>query len=294
MIELKNEVLTITIREVGAEITSIIDNKSGFEFLWQGDPDIWKGQAPILFPFIGKLKKGTYSYQDQIFKPNKHGFARDMEFYTQSVTENSASFYLKSSPATKEIYPFDFSLQVTYILSDNHVTVSYEVLNTSHKETLYYALGGHPAFNVAMDPGTEDFADLDLDFVPEAKYLRIPVNRHGLMTPNKAKYEDLPANPIQKAKFNIDTYVFQISKRTQVRLTDRAHGVEILVKPNEMNYLGVWYPYPKPAKLIAIEPWTGLPDRNNASGILEEKQEMTALEPQAMNIHGFTLELKKQ
>ena len=52
IVTLKNEELTVKISTLGAEIQSIED-KNGVERLWQGDPAIWKGRAPILFPVAG-------------------------------------------------------------------------------------------------------------------------------------------------------------------------------------------------------------------------------------------------
>ena len=43
---LKNEMLTIQVSEHGAELQSI--RKDDYEYLWQGNPDIWSGQSPIL------------------------------------------------------------------------------------------------------------------------------------------------------------------------------------------------------------------------------------------------------
>ncbi|HFU4208964.1 TPA: aldose 1-epimerase family protein, partial [Streptococcus suis] len=52
MLELKNENLTVQFSELGGQIISIKD-KDGIEYLWQGDPTYWSGQAPVLFPICG-------------------------------------------------------------------------------------------------------------------------------------------------------------------------------------------------------------------------------------------------
>ena len=38
MIQLENEQVIVKIKEMGAELTSVLDRASGYEFIWQGDP----------------------------------------------------------------------------------------------------------------------------------------------------------------------------------------------------------------------------------------------------------------
>ena len=64
IVTLKNEELTVKISTLGAEIQSIED-KNGVERLWQGDPAIWKGRAPILFPVAGGFKDDGYELDGQ-------------------------------------------------------------------------------------------------------------------------------------------------------------------------------------------------------------------------------------
>ena len=61
MITLKNKYLSVNINPMGAEVVSII--KNSYEYLWQKNPDIWNGQAPNLFPLIGRLKDEEYEYK---------------------------------------------------------------------------------------------------------------------------------------------------------------------------------------------------------------------------------------
>ena len=55
---LHNENVSVTLKSLGAELTSIKD-ASGTEYLWQGNPEFWSGQAPVLFPIVGCLRNGT-------------------------------------------------------------------------------------------------------------------------------------------------------------------------------------------------------------------------------------------
>ena len=55
MIQISNQHLIVTMTQEGGTLTSIRDAKTGREYLWQGDPAYWTGQAPNLFPFVGRL-----------------------------------------------------------------------------------------------------------------------------------------------------------------------------------------------------------------------------------------------
>lgn len=53
---LDNGSVRIALSTAGGSFTSIAAN--GREYLWQGDPAVWSGQAPICFPICGGLRDG--------------------------------------------------------------------------------------------------------------------------------------------------------------------------------------------------------------------------------------------
>ncbi|MFR1296632.1 MAG: hypothetical protein ACLSBH_15150 [Coprobacillus cateniformis] len=48
---LENEFLSLTFNSVGGTLSSI-KSPLGIEYLWQGNPEYWSGQAPVLFLFV--------------------------------------------------------------------------------------------------------------------------------------------------------------------------------------------------------------------------------------------------
>lgn len=70
-----NEYLTLTVDTHGAEAVSL-KNAAGEELLWQADPAVWKRHAPILFPWTGKLKDGSFTHGGKTYEGGQHGFAR--------------------------------------------------------------------------------------------------------------------------------------------------------------------------------------------------------------------------
>lgn len=293
MITLKNDYLTVSIDNKGAELVSVRDNKSGYEFLWQADEAYWARHAPVLFPIVGKLRNNQYDYQKQTYEMGQHGFARDMEFHVQNVTDSTASFYLKNSEETMSMYPFEFSFQITYILHQSTITVSYEVLNPSSEETLFYSLGGHPAFNVGQD-SNGDFINVSLSFEPSGHYLKIPLNSQGQITRNKAKYTEINEINLKHSDFKNDALIYQISHQTTVALNDHSEDVTIKLKANHMEFFGIWSPYPKKAGFICLEPWAGIADEADSSGNLIDKYGINRLEANQIMTHDYTIEFNKK
>ena len=78
MIQLNNDHLAISINEKGAELQSVQLNK--LEYLWQADPDYWSKHSPVLFPIVGELKDGKYTFDNKEYHLSRHGFARDKIF----------------------------------------------------------------------------------------------------------------------------------------------------------------------------------------------------------------------
>mgnify|MGYP002240458002 CR=1 FL=1 len=68
-----NEFLSLTVDTHGAEAVSL-KNAAGEELLWQADPAVWKRHAPILFPWTGKLKDGSFTHGGKTYKGGQTRF----------------------------------------------------------------------------------------------------------------------------------------------------------------------------------------------------------------------------
>ena len=103
MITLKNSMMTVDIDTNGAEIRRITVN--GEDRLWNGDPTVWHGTAPVLFPMCGGLRDDKFTHCGKEYTLQKHGFARKMNFEVESETETSAVLLLKSNEETLKQFP---------------------------------------------------------------------------------------------------------------------------------------------------------------------------------------------
>ena len=173
-----NQELTIRVSEHGAELSSIVANATGKEYLWQADPAFWKRHSPVLFPIVGSVWKAEYRNEGTVYPLSQHGFARDMDFTLIDEAENELRFALESTPDTLRAYPFPFLLEIGYRLEGNKVEVLWRVKNTGDK-TMHFQIGAHPAFlypNYEVDqPDRGYFAfDVKKDLV-NARTFRSPL-----------------------------------------------------------------------------------------------------------------------
>ena len=99
---LENEYLRLTFEERGGQLTGIYDKENDRELLWEGDPKFWSYHAPVLFPFVGKMFGGVYRYDGKEYEIGQHGFARTSVFRPAGRTEDSISWELADSDASRE------------------------------------------------------------------------------------------------------------------------------------------------------------------------------------------------
>jgi len=78
------DALAAQINPLGAELSTLRD-PSGRELLWDGNPAIWNGRAPLLFPIVGSLVQGTYRFAGRTYALPRHGFARRKPFEVLST-----------------------------------------------------------------------------------------------------------------------------------------------------------------------------------------------------------------
>ena len=271
---LENELLKVTIADKGAELTHVYDKENKAERIWSANPEIWNRHAPILFPFVGKIANNHYSYKEQTYQmKTQHGFARDMEFTCIHSDKQSTTHCLKATPATKEIYPFDFELYVTHSLKEEKnrmLKVKWEIKNTG-KEPMYYSIGGHPGFCTSLKTG-EKREDYYLEFPNKEKLEYILLNPATGLAVTDKKYTLTLENgfcPIKKNMFDKDALIFENTQIETVRITTPDKSPYITLTCKGFPYVGIWS---KPeGEFVCLEPWFGRTDNDNFKGTLEEK-----------------------
>ena len=115
---IQNACLTARISTLGAELQSLVLKSTGLEYIWEGNPAVWSGRSPLLFPVVGRLKGDAFIYEGKRYDLGKHGFARKTAFEAKKVSKSRLVMILKSG-AHKAMYPFDYVLEIDYELTAN-------------------------------------------------------------------------------------------------------------------------------------------------------------------------------
>ncbi|MFI3208000.1 MAG: aldose 1-epimerase family protein [Eubacteriales bacterium] len=285
-----NTDLKVLINSKGAEIQSITD-KDGMEYLWQGDAAYWKGQAPNLFPFIGRLTEGQYSVANENYKMPNHGFMKLSEFQVKEQKEDKIVFSLNSNEVTKEQYPFDFEVCVVYQLEGKKIGISYVVENTGDTN-MYFAIGGHPGFNIPLDEAV-CFEDYYLEFSAVSNPKLIGLSDDCYVTGNDVPYALKDDNKIlmQHNLFDRDAIVLKEMCKEVTLKSDKGNR-QVTVTYPDMNYLGIWHMPKTDAPYVCIEPWTSLPSRKDVIEDLQTKEDMIELPAEEMYVNAWQIEIK--
>lgn len=289
MITLTNDQLTVQVDELGAQLHSIKRHDDSREYLWQGDPASWGRQAPILFPFVGRLKDDQYVFGGHTYHQTQHGFARDRRFAVVSQDADRVTFEQHDDDRTRQAFPFAFSLQVTMTLVGDQVRINYTVKNPSNQQSLIYAIGAHPGFNMPLTAGS-DFDQVQLSVQPAEEYSRI-ILRGPYNDSNHPTCIDMHQPlTINHETFKNDAVIFKTAGSDfAATLTDPAgqHGVTVTTQGTQ--YVGVWSAYPAQANFVCVEPWWGIADNLNADGQLLHKQDMHRLAPGQQAQYQFSI-----
>lgn len=277
-VTLTNDVLSVVISTHGAELQSIVNIRTGEQYLWQGDSAFWGRRSPVLFPIVGSVWNGEYRMDGNVYRLGQHGFARDMEFaVVDSAEENEAWFTLVSDDSTMKLYPRSFRLDIGYTLVGERIEVMWRVHNTDSKE-MVFQIGAHPAFNYPDFNASDavhgyfclgETGPLQTQLVAEKGCIGdetadIAVDAEGML-------------PITAATFEHDAIVVGDSKVHRVSLLNKKREPYVTLF-FDAPLVGLWSKSAA-APFVCIEPWWGRADRVGFCGEFAERQHVNSLAP---------------
>ena len=265
---------------MGAELNSFKSKKTGFEFIWGGNTDIWYGQSPILFPIIGRLLDDKYRLNDKEYTMPKHGIVRKKPFKLIDKTENSLKFIQSDDEESLKEYPYHFDLIVEFKITDNGLSVTHTVVNKNDC-IMYYSFGAHPAFNCEIG----DY----LEFSENEELLTERIDHDSILIEEK-----FPVNidgnklTITENLFDDDALILSGYKSKSISLKSNNHNR--VVKFNfDSPLLGIWA---KPgAPYVCIEPWWGVNDNYDKKDDLSQKRGIMALNPNEEKSFNWNIEI---
>ena len=280
---LKNNLFFVNASKSGAELISIHNLTNKTDILWNPDLKFWNRISPVLFPIVGKLKDNSFLENEMHFEMLQHGFARNMEFEIIQHTENSLSMQLTSNEETRKQFPFDFLLNISYILIENCLDIHYSVTNLSSVE-MPFSIGAHPGF--AIDKPLNQYKLVfDQPFTAD-RYLIDNGLYTGESTPTMQNTHELL---LSDELIQHDAVVFKNVPFYRVTLCELDNTPVVTVSSSDFPHWGFWT---KPgAPFFCIEPWAGLADSTNATGNLRDKEGIHILEPNQMKQFSYSIEM---
>ncbi len=270
---LKNPKSLVSIDEQGAQIVAWLDLKKNQQVLWTVNEAYWNRVAPVLFPFVGRLKNDRYTFGGSSYPMKQHGFARDRVFDIIQASDEKLELQLRSDSASLEIYPFNFELGITFSLSESTLLIENTVRNID-KQPLICSFGAHPGFH--LEGLISEYAIQIEGMVSAQRHLI----QEGLYTGDTETlhFEDGGILNLNEDYFEQDAIVFKHEDIQKMRILKHGDGVlDFETKGIIAPYWGIWK---KPgAPFICIEPWWGIADSINATGDLTQKEGMQIIEP---------------
>ena len=266
---IENDYLKIGVKDDGAELTSVISKETGIEYLWQGNPDVWYGQSPVLFPIIGRVLDDKYYLDGKEYTMPKHGLFRKRKAQFIEQTTNTLVFRESADEETLKIFPFDFEVFVIFELIDKSLKVTHKIINNGN-DTMYFSIGGHPGFNCKIGDyllfeknETLDTIEIDTECLRTGKTIPVLDENNKIV--------------ITKDIFNNDALIFNGMKSKTITLASDDHNRKVIFDYSDCSYLGIWA---KPgAPYVCIEPWWGVNDSHERKDDISKKDAIITLAP---------------
>lgn len=275
---IKSSHLSVTVSTRGAELVSIKNGEK--EMLWQNENGKWSGHAPILFPVCGAcgVRVNGVSYPIE-----KHGFALFSEFVCELKTENELVFRLTDNEETRRLFPFSFVFRAYYSVSDNVLSVKYEIENPSSDSPLFAATGAHESY--MLDAPLSEYKLL---FSEEEHFLNFSYD--AVRTPDFGYGKVLPC-PDSLLQNSESLVLDNINSRSVTLLKNSGEPVVKIDFEGYSNLL-LWRPAGAP-QMVCIEPWGNLfdPDDTTPENDIEfsEKPNILRVEPQKKVAYNHTI-----
>jgi galactose mutarotase-like enzyme len=259
----------------GAQL-SILRDRAARDLLWNGDPAVWAGRAPLLFPIVGVLAGGTYRLGSRSYHLPRHGFARDRMFSVAATSASSAIFTLSADAESLRIFPFSFELEVHFELLGPRLSVTSTVRNLGDAD-MPASFGYHPAFRWPLR--SEPRSSHEILFAADEPAGIRRLDAAGLLRPERHPTPIVDRRlALADALFQDDVVIFDELESRRVTYGSPG-GPQIEVAFPDAPYLGLWS---KPgAQFICIEPWHGVADPVGFAGDFTAKPGIFVVAPGA-------------
>ena len=273
--KIRGRTLSAAIDSFGAELTSLYDEENADELIWQRDPAVWAGSAPILFPVIGRMSNGGYCWRNKPWKMPLHGLVRKQEWLIEEQAPDHVVFRTTSGEFTGRFYPGEYTFDASVRVAGRGLQVSYQITNTGGEEMLF-SLGSHPGISLPM--GGTCLEDYFVEFNRQENCALHRLTPAGLLAARPEKIlNGRVCFPLTKDLFQNDALFLLNIESDEINVRNRLTGRSVTVQTGGAPDLGIWS---RPgAAYVCVEPWFGHDDFETHDGILEHKAGMIELPP---------------
>lgn len=285
---IKNNYLEVQISDNGAEVKSI--KYLGKDYLHNSDPKFWGRSAPLLWPNIGTIKNGVATIDGISYPMKKHGFLRDTLCNFLSQSDNKITFAVSANENTLKLYPYNFTILITYELLEQSLHSNLEFINNS-LTPMPFNLGLHPAFKVPLEEN-ESFEDYKIIFDVPGTYEMPTVN----LTDGTIDYDNrcrtftnLKELPLNYSDYDYDALVFEDIKSHLITLTNKSETHGVIFNFEDFPMLGIWTPNHIKSPFICLEPWIGCADAPTSNGDFKTKRDLIYVQPKDSKVIKYSL-----
>jgi len=276
---IRSSKLTVKSKANGAELTSIVAD--GIEYLWQGDPAFWGGQAPVCFPIVGSLRGNRAQCSaGEIKDIARHGFVKAMAFEVGEAQEDQVAYVLKANEATQAMYPYDFTFTMAYKVEGRTLSFIYKVKNEGDA-VMPFQVGGHPGFNCPLLDG-EAFEDYEIQFeTEEDANLMYPMQESPALLDDanrRVVLDHAKVLPLSHDDFQNDGLFFDTLNSRSLKYVNPKTGKGLQFDFPQCTNLVLWTTA-KPAKYICIEPWIGMCTCSTDDDVFEHRANIQLCQP---------------
>lgn len=245
-------------------------------------------------PSIGNVRDNQTRYTEdgEVFTMPKHGFCREAEFTVLCHEESKVVFSLSESERTLNMYPYRFTLTVSYVLEGTELHMDCTVKNTN-EVPMVYTIGMHPGFNCPLNEG-ETFADYQLVFEKEEDTTCPLFDLEAIQFDNDNRIKLLENSnvlPLDYELFKFDALYFDRLQSRKVSVVHKETGKGVLVDFTGYATCAFWTPYPKQSPFVCVEPWNGSAVFSNEDDVFAHKHDVQTLAPSEEKTYPMSIQI---
>ena len=240
------------------------------EFLWQGAPEAWRDRFLLLFPAAGRIDRSRILVRGQEYPMPMHGFAKDMDFSVEKQDNETLVLALRDNNLTRAMFPYMFTLQVTFSLRGVRLYEHFTVYNHG-KDEMFFNLGAHPGFFCPIVAGesAEDYV-LVFDSPQTVQKIVLEPNTRLCTQQRETLLDGQAELPLCENFFAQGPILSEGYQARWIKLLSKRSGIYMRMGIEKFPYMTFWGVAHR-MSLICLEPWCGISDFVNTDHIWEKK-----------------------